>query len=113
MCFNAGPYRNQKTFIDDELVKGSSNHCIICLLHHERLRPFHSQYNFKLLIIFSRFHKMKALILVGGYGTRLRPLTLSRPKPLVEFGNKPMLLHQVEALAAVSKLFVPDILDMF
>ncbi|CAH1783780.1 unnamed protein product [Owenia fusiformis] len=44
---------------------------------------------------------MKALILVGGYGTRLRPLTLSRPKPLVEFGNKPMLLHQVEALAKV------------
>lgn len=42
---------------------------------------------------------MKALILVGGYGTRLRPLTLSRPKPLVEFANKPMLLHQVEALA--------------
>lgn len=41
---------------------------------------------------------MKALILVGGYGTRLRPLTLSCPKPLVEFGNKPMLLHQLEAL---------------
>ncbi|XP_064604453.1 mannose-1-phosphate guanyltransferase beta-like [Liolophura sinensis] len=44
---------------------------------------------------------MKALILVGGYGTRLRPLTLSYPKPLVEFGNKPMLLHQVEALVQV------------
>ena len=43
---------------------------------------------------------MKALILVGGYGTRLRPLTLSRPKPLVEFANKPMLLHQIEALVA-------------
>lgn len=42
--------------------------------------------------------KMKALILVGGYGTRLRPLTLSKPKPLVEFGNKPILLHQIEAL---------------
>lgn len=41
---------------------------------------------------------MKALILVGGYGTRLRPLTLSRPKPLVEFCNKPMMMHQVEAL---------------
>ncbi|XP_020339603.1 mannose-1-phosphate guanyltransferase beta [Oncorhynchus nerka] len=41
---------------------------------------------------------MKALILVGGYGTRLRPLTLSVPKPLVEFANKPILLHQVEAL---------------
>ncbi|XP_028908031.1 mannose-1-phosphate guanyltransferase beta isoform X2 [Ornithorhynchus anatinus] len=41
---------------------------------------------------------MKALILVGGYGTRLRPLTLSIPKPLVDFCNKPILLHQVEAL---------------
>lgn len=45
---------------------------------------------------------MKALILVGGFGTRLRPLTLSRPKPLVEFGNKPIVLHQIEALAKVS-----------
>ncbi|KAF8412533.1 hypothetical protein HHK36_000522 [Tetracentron sinense] len=44
---------------------------------------------------------MKALILVGGFGTRLRPLTLSKPKPLVEFANKPMILHQIEALKAV------------
>lgn len=41
---------------------------------------------------------MRALILVGGYGTRLRPLTLSQPKPLVEFANKPILMHQIEAL---------------
>lgn len=43
---------------------------------------------------------MKALILVGGFGTRLRPLTLSMPKPLVPFANKPMVMHQVEALVA-------------
>ncbi|XP_039951513.1 mannose-1-phosphate guanyltransferase beta [Bactrocera tryoni] len=43
----------------------------------------------------------RALILVGGYGTRLRPLTLSTPKPLVEFANKPILLHQLEALVSV------------
>ena len=51
---------------------------------------------------------MKALILVGGYGTRLRPLTLSRPKPLVEFANKPMLLHQIEALveAGVTQVII-------
>jgi len=41
---------------------------------------------------------MKALILVGGFGTRLRPLTLSLPKPLVPFANIPMVMHQVEAL---------------
>ncbi|KAI9140603.1 mannose-1-phosphate guanyltransferase Mpg1 [Paraphysoderma sedebokerense] len=44
---------------------------------------------------------MKALILVGGFGTRLRPLTLTVPKPLVEFANKSMILHQIEALVEV------------
>lgn len=42
---------------------------------------------------------LTALILVGGYGTRLRPLSFSTPKPLVEFVNKPIVLHQIEALA--------------
>ena len=42
-----------------------------------------------------------ALILVGGYGTRLRPLTLTVAKPLVPFCNMPILEHQVAALVAV------------
>jgi len=41
------------------------------------------------------------LILVGGFGTRLRPLTFSKSKPMVEFVNKPILVHQIEALVAV------------
>jgi NDP-sugar pyrophosphorylase family protein len=45
--------------------------------------------------------EMKALILVGGYGTRLRPLTLNVPKPIVDFANKPSIIHQIEALVKV------------
>ena len=36
---------------------------------------------------------MQAVILVGGLGTRLRPLTFSIPKPLLPFREKPMLQH--------------------
>lgn len=35
------------------------------------------------------------------FRTRLRPLTFTVPKPLVEFVNKPILLHQIEALVKV------------
>ena len=44
---------------------------------------------------------MKALILVGGFGTRLRPLTFSCPKSIVEFANKPIVTHQIKALVNV------------
>ena len=41
---------------------------------------------------------MKAVILVGGYGTRLRPLTLNMPKSVVPVVNIPFLLYQIELL---------------
>ncbi|MGV7225923.1 MAG: nucleotidyltransferase family protein [Nitrosopumilus sp.] len=39
---------------------------------------------------------MKAVILAGGLGTRLRPLTLKTPKPMLPLGKKPILEHLIE-----------------
>ncbi len=42
---------------------------------------------------------MKACIMCGGEGTRLRPLTFDRPKPNIPLLNKPSVVHLVEHLA--------------
>jgi mannose-1-phosphate guanylyltransferase / phosphomannomutase len=42
---------------------------------------------------------MKAVILAGGEGTRLRPLTSNQPKPMMPLVNKPMMEHIVALLA--------------
>lgn len=42
---------------------------------------------------------MKAVILAGGEGTRLRPLTLGTPKPVVPIADRPLLQHQLDLLA--------------
>ena len=43
---------------------------------------------------------MKAMILAAGRGERMRPLTLARPKPLLEVGGRPLIEHHLRSLAA-------------
>jgi len=43
---------------------------------------------------------MRAMILAAGRGERLRPLTDTVPKPLIDVGGKPLIEHHLERLAA-------------
>ena len=41
---------------------------------------------------------MKAIVMAGGEGTRLRPLTSNQPKPMVPIVGKPCMEHIVDLL---------------
>ncbi len=41
---------------------------------------------------------MKAIIMAGGEGTRLRPLSCDRPKPMVPVANRPVMEYAIELL---------------
>ncbi len=63
---------------------------------------------------------MKAVIMAGGFGTRLRPLTIHTPKPMVPLMNRPMMHHIVSLLKkhgitdiTASLFYQPDIVQSY
>jgi len=44
---------------------------------------------------------LRAVVMAGGYGTRLRPLTEALPKPMLPVGDRPLLEHIIEQLREV------------
>ena len=47
---------------------------------------------------------MKAILLAGGKGTRLRPLTIHTPKPIVPIFHRPFLHYQIDLLKQVPEI---------
>ena len=63
---------------------------------------------------------MKAVVLVGGEGTRMRPLTETLPKPLLPMVDRPFLDHVLDRLAAhgvdsvvLSSPYLEEVFDPF
>ena len=59
---------------------------------------------------------MKAVVMAGGEGTRLRPLTCNHPKPMVPVLNKPVIEHIIDLLirhdikdVIVTLQYLPDV----
>ncbi|HXW06380.1 MAG TPA: NDP-sugar synthase, partial [Vicinamibacterales bacterium] len=60
--------------------------------------------SFELVDAISSPIDMKAILLAGGKGTRLRPLTVHTPKPIVPIFNRPFLYYQLDLLRQVPEI---------
>jgi NDP-sugar pyrophosphorylase family protein len=63
---------------------------------------------------------MKAMILAAGYGTRLRPITYTMPKPMVPLAGRPLIAHLIDFVraAGVNEIVInlhhfPEVLEQY
>lgn len=63
---------------------------------------------------------MKAVVMAGGEGSRLRPLTIGRPKPMVPMVSKPVMAHILDLLkrhgiteVVVTLYFMPEVIQSY
>jgi mannose-1-phosphate guanylyltransferase/phosphomannomutase len=63
---------------------------------------------------------MKAVVMAGGEGSRLRPLTIGRPKPMVPMVSKPVMAHILDLLKrngfdeiVVTLHFMPEVIQSY
>jgi mannose-1-phosphate guanylyltransferase/phosphomannomutase len=63
---------------------------------------------------------MKAVVMAGGEGSRLRPLTIGRPKPMVPMVSKPVMAHILDLLkrhditeVVVTLHFMPEVIQSY
>ena len=68
------------------------------------LDPFCLRHNWSFVRRCYNPANMKAVILAGGLGTRLRPLTLDTPKPIVPIFDRPFLCHQIDVIRQVPEI---------
>lgn len=84
-----------RTDINEIIQLRASNYRIIPVLNEKRVVI--NVINFR---FFKSFLPVDAVIMAGGRGERLKPLTDTTPKPLLKIGDKPIIEHNIDRLSS-------------
>lgn len=94
--------KDEFTLNDIKEIKKSSVEFLPVLDQHKRILSIYDLRKLKTVL------PVEAFIMAGGKGTRLAPLTLDRPKPMLKIGSKPIIEHNVDYLIkfGITKIYI-------